>query len=163
MLDKMELVSRVSTHVSDLVDGLNKDIELVKKEKAQVESEKAKFLEEKKELVLKQNNLSNLVHKHEETLASLNKEKIKEQDLIDENDAAYKEIQNQITKYYEEQKRKLLENKQQNKFVPGENGYAWPVPGFTRLSSVFMEKRCNFYRKIILFKFIIYTNKFYNI
>ena len=120
-----------------------------------MEKDKGQLFTEKCSFSAKQAELNDLMSKHEKALGLLNEEKEKEQSSIDENDAAYKEIQNQIDEYYKEQARKRTVSKLSNnsnqlnnvRVIPSGKRYAWPVPGFSRISSPFMEKRGNSYHK----------------
>ena len=155
LIDKLDLISRLSNSCSDLVADLNKSIKLLNSDKEQMEKDKGQLFTEKCSFSAKQAELNDLMSKHEKALGLLNEEKEKEQSSIDENDAAYKEIQNQIDEYYKEQARKRTVSKLSNnsnnlnnvRVIPSGKRYAWPVPGFSRISSPFMEKRGNSYHK----------------
>lgn len=148
ILDKLDLVSRLSKYDAKLINNLNRSISLLDKDKSQLEENKSKLLLEKKKFATSQSSLKELVRQHEKALSFLNEEKLKEQSMIDENNAAYKELQRKIDAYYEEQARKNANSKlSKDVVVPSGKRYAWPVPGFARLSSLFMEKRGRVYHK----------------
>lgn len=148
LIDKLDLISRLSNSCSDLVADLNKSIKLLNSDKEQMEKDKGQLFMEKLSFSSKQGELNVLMSKHEKALSLLNEEKEKEQSSIDENDAAYKELQNQIDRYYQEQARKNSNSKlSYSRVVPSGKRYSWPVPGFSRISSPFMEKRGNSYHK----------------
>lgn len=170
LIDKMDLISRLSEYDSKLVSNINNSINLLDADRKHLEEDKSRLVLEKVSFEEKEKNLSDLLLKYQEILSCLKEKKNEEQNSINENDLAYKELQNQISKYYEEQAKKrtlsLLNNKKDvannnaksvNKIVNGMNNckivapsgkaYEWPVPSSRRISSVFMEKRGDVYHK----------------
>lgn len=149
-VDKFEVITRMSEHDSKLVAELKKQIDLISKDKKIIEDNKVKISNEKALLSSKQEELKNLVEENEKVLSELNIEKDKEQSCIDENTAEYKKIDAEINKYYAEQAKKKAANKAKAVEIPpvvGKNNYVWPVPGFTRITSPFNERRGNAFHK----------------
>lgn len=149
-VDKFEVITRMSEHDSKLVAELKKQIDLISKDKKIIEDNKVKISNEKALLSSKQEELKDLVEENEKVLSELNIEKDKEQSCIDENTAEYKKIDEEIKKYYAEQAKKKAANKAKVVETPpvvGKDNYVWPVPGFTRITSPFNERRGNAFHK----------------
>ena len=141
-VDKMEIVSRMSVHDEQLVNELNKQITTLNHDKKTIEQNKEKVTNERKIFSEKQTELNVLQSENEKVLSELNEEKQEAQSCIDENDAEFKRIQAQINRYYEEQAKKRAAGKlSKYNVAPSGKNLAWPVPGFTRLTSLFNEKR----------------------
>ncbi|MDQ5983366.1 MAG: hypothetical protein RUMPE_00377 [Eubacteriales bacterium SKADARSKE-1] len=147
-IDKMEIVSRMSMHDEKLVKELNNQIETLNDDKKNIEQNKEKVTSEKHLLSEKQTELNGLQAENEKALEELNVKKEEAQSCIDENDAEFKRIQAQISKYYAEQAKKKVSGKlSKYNVTPSGKNLVWPVPGFTRLSSLFNEKRGEKYHK----------------
>lgn len=147
-VDKFEIITRMSEHDAKLVAELKSQIDLINKDKKIIKDNKVKISSEKALLSSKQEELKNLVEENEKILSELNAEKNKEQSCIDENTAEYKKIDAEINKYYAEQAKRRAASKTKVIETPtaGKN-YVWPVPGFTRISSPFNERRGNVFHK----------------
>lgn len=157
LIDKFEVMSRMSDYDAKLVNKLETQINTLENDKKTIESNKVKISEEKDLLSTKQGELKGLIDETEKVLEELGEEKEKEQSCIDENNAECKRIDAEIKRYYEEQARRERE-KNGNKTMSSQpggteiitssgKGYAWPVPGFNRISAYFNEKRGNRYHK----------------
>ena len=144
LIDKFEVISRMSDHDAKLVKKLETQIDTLENDKKTIESNKVKISEEKDLLATKQGELRGLIDETEKVLEELGEEKEKEQSCIDENNAECKRIDAEIKRYYEEQARRERE-KNGNKTLSSQpggteiitssgKGYAWPVPGFNRIS-----------------------------
>ena len=167
-LDKAEIIQRVSEHDNTLINNLQKQVEEVKKSKQIIEDDKAQISNEKTLLDEKRENLQSLSHDIEQVIAELEQEEVNVKNKIDENDEETQKINNEIEAYYQEQarleqarlererlERERLERERQNNIINNENNndspspsdintpvssnYAWPVPGFTYISSDYYD------------------------
>ncbi len=177
-IDKAEIINRIGEHDNKLINSLKNDITCIEKEKNNIENKKATVEADKVSLSQKENDLQNLFSENEKLLKDLEGEQAVAQAEIDENNAEYQKIQNEIMRYYEDEARRKAEqlrleqlrkkedlaqklkakstvqlsnqniSTSENKIIisPG-NKFAWPVPGYTRLSSQYWEKRGNVYHK----------------
>lgn len=156
-IDKAEIINRIGEHDSKLINALKNDIAEIEKEKNTIESKKTTVEAEKTSLSKKENELQNLFSENEKLLKDLEGEQALTQAEIDENNAEYQKIQNEIMRYYVDEARRKAEqlSKRGNlsqkivnmSVTPSGERFAWPVPGYTRLSSNYMEKRGNTYHK----------------
>lgn len=147
-VDKMEIISRMSAHDERLVNELNNQISTLNDDQKTIEQNKGKITNERQLLSAKQAELNTLQTENEKVLSQLNEEKEKAQSCLDENDAEFKRIQAQIKRYYEEQAKNKSKGKlSKYNVTPSGKKFAWPVPGFTRLSSLFNEKRGDRYHR----------------
>ncbi len=162
-LDKAEIIQRVSEHDNALINNLQKEVEEVKKSKQIIEDNKVQVSNEKVLLDEKRANLQSLSHDIEQVIAELEQEEVNVKNKIDENDEETQKINNQIEAYYQEQarleqerlERERLEREKQQNIINNENNndssspedintpassnYAWPVPGFTYISSDYYD------------------------
>ena len=106
LIDKFEVISRMSDHDAKLVKKLETQIDTLENDKKTIESNKVKISEEKDLLATKQGELKGLIDETEKVLEELGEEKEKEQSCIDENNAECKRIDAEIKRYYEEQARR---------------------------------------------------------
>ena len=148
-LDKVELVRNVSNFDEKLIKGIESDMVTVKSEKKALQSDKKKQVKEKAVLQNKRDEIQILIDENTEVLEKLYTRNKAQEAAIRKNKGALNGIDDQITKYYEELARRQAAQQQQNSnngggttvVVPSGNGYCWPVPGFTALSSTYGEDR----------------------
>lgn len=137
--DKAYIMKIIGKHDTELINKLNSDMESIKKQKEEIQSNRAEVASQKTTLESKRSELDKLMQESQQLKSDLEDEKQQAYDTLDENDAELKKIEKEIEEYYKKQ--------QQQGGGPGsgtvvhEGDYAWPVPGFTRLSSVFNELR----------------------
>lgn len=153
-MDKLELVKNVSSFDEKLIKEIETDMEQVKADKKELETSKSKQVKEKENLQNKREDLQVLVDENEKVLDTLYTRNKKQEEAVKKNNGALNGIDDEIEAYYEEQARKQREAAAANNnsgntgndpiaspVVPTGNGYCWPVPGHTGLSSVFGEDR----------------------
>lgn len=145
-LDKADIIKSVSDTVQKIIDELNEQSDLLEQQKATIEDIKKKQEEEKAKLEVDRQELQKLLDESEKLLAQYQESEKQAKKEIDENDAEIKAINAQIDRYYEEQRRKAEEAKNQNKnqkvvssSVVNTGAFLWPVPGFHRISSDFYD------------------------
>ena len=154
-LDKAEIVSKMSQRDSMLIQTLNDDIHSIEKQKEEIEASRANVAAEKELLAQKNKELTDLFEENDKILKELYGKQLEEQTCLDEFNEEYKKIQNKIEEYYKEQRRIAEEQARKagkksivTDTVPIIEGkYSWPVPGFTKISSYFNEKRGDRYHK----------------
>lgn len=141
-LDKAEIIKTVSKHDSDLIDELTADMESIEKQKSEIESSRVEASEQKKQLDIKREELNSLMEENENVLKELRAEQKAAQDELDLNNEELRNIEREIKEYYKKLEEEAKKQQNQGSIVtPSKGGYAWPVPGFTYLSSVFSEVR----------------------
>ena len=135
LLDKADLIQRLSKYDSLIIDALNKDIQSVASEKASIEENKrqiesiTKELEKNKcelEQAEKENekNISDLKESQKETTSRLNQISIEKQQL-----------ENQISKFHEKYTKSQISNGSNVNYKNGR--YTWPVPSCHVITSPF--------------------------
>lgn len=157
LIDKAEVIAKISEHDNKLLATLKNEIISVEKEKVTIQKNKKTIEEEKISLSAKKSDLQRLFVENEKLLKELEGEQAVSQVEIDENDAEYQRIQREIMNYYVEEARRsagqnashrsIAQRMSSMAIVPSEDGFAWPVPGYTCLSSDYMEKRGSVYHK----------------
>lgn len=157
LIDKAEIIARISEHDNKLLATLKDEITSVEEEKSIIEKNKKTIEEEKLSLSAKKADLQKLFVENEKLLKELEGEEAVSRVEIDENDAEYQRIQNEIMNYYVEEARRsagqnashrsVAQRMSSMSIVPSGDGFAWPVPEYTRLSSNYMEKRGNTYHR----------------
>lgn len=150
-LDKVELVRNVSNYDEKLIKGIESDMSTVKTEKKALQSDKKKQVKEKEILQTKRDEIQVLIDENTEVLEKLYTRNKAQEAAIKKNKGALSGIDDQITKYYEELARRQAAQQQKPNnnsdgggttvVVPTGDGYCWPVPGFTALSSTYGEDR----------------------
>ena len=153
-LDKVELIKTLSAYDKDLIDGIQKKLDAVKDEKAELQKSKTKVEGYRSELTGKQDKLNTLLEENEEVLASLYDDRDNAEQLIKNAKSQEAEIISKIEAY---NARKAAEqeknnNNNNNNNNSGNNGggndtptptgsYTWPVPGYYYVISPFDEDR----------------------
>lgn len=157
LIDKAEIIQKISSHDNKLIETLKSDIASIETEKNAIESKREQIASERTSLSDKENELKGLLKENEKLLIDLEGEKKVAETEIDENTAEYQKIDQEIKRFYQEEERKRLEaqkkannsnNSNNNLKLPvlsSGSRYEWPVPGFMRRSSEYMEKRGNVY------------------
>lgn len=146
-LDKAALVKNISKHDSALIEQLQQSLSAIADEKASIEEKRQQTSDTKKELEQKQAQLSELLEESTALYQKLQKAEKAVQDNLDENDAELKQIEAQIKKYYDDQKASSSSGSGGSggsggsSIGSGPKNYAWPVPGYTYLSSYWGDGR----------------------
>lgn len=145
-LDKREIVKSVSDHDSDLIATLQKDVDSISAEKAEIEEARRVIAESKSTLDAKQSELTSLIAESQRVLEQIEGEKKTVLDQIDENDSEIQRINSEIAAYYAKQQASSSSSSQsassdssQSVVAPSGSIYIWPVPGFYWISSPYGE------------------------
>lgn len=152
-LEKTDIVKSVSDTVKEIIDSLNEKSAELEKEKTSIDNIKKQQEEENVTLEKNRGELQTLLSESEGLLSQYKDSEEKTKQQIGENEAAIKAADDEIRKYYEEQRRReqeeLAKRKQKNtnlgfalgtaSKVVNQGGFAWPVPGFGRISSGFND------------------------
>ena len=153
-LDKTEIVIKMGEHDSKLINKLNENIKSIEGQKKEIEANKVNVLEYKKSLAQKNAELNALFQENEKILNDLHSKEAEKQAYLDESNEEYQRIQKQIKDYFEK-KRRLAEEKARKEgkayvsedIIGKQNGYLWPVLGFSRISSPFGANRGGYNHK----------------
>lgn len=157
-VDKVQLVESLSNYDANLMDEIESQMDVIGEEVDSLNKDKASLEEDTEALSLKQEELNDLLAENESLLKNLYTEKDELGAIMDSNEAAQNEVEQQIQAYYEELKRQEEERLEQEKqeqeeqggeYSPGEiitpgdgsGSWVWPTPGFTWLSSDWAEDR----------------------
>lgn len=161
-LDKMELVKNLSEYDSNLIDEVQKELEQIALEKAELEESKTELENEQAILEEDQTELNNLLEENKTLLAGLYATNEKASESLEHGEIESEEIEKAIAEYYaekarieaelEEQKRQEAEKNNQNSggsssdndysdIEVSPSGFVWPTPGFYWLSSEWNEDR----------------------
>lgn len=153
-LDKVQLVKSVSAHDEELINEIQAQLDQIAIEKAELEEDKAKLEEEKANLEEKKKELNVLLEENKETLATLQEASNATLEQLTLTEDQLAQLDSELVEYYRQQQAQQQPNQTPgtqnpadvpNVQVPAGGGYAWPVPGFYYLSSVFYEHRTNYY------------------
>ncbi len=169
-IDKAEIISKVSEHDNRLLNALKADVKSLEDMKNSLSEEESKLVSELESLNKTEAQLKELLSENESLLKKLEGEQAVLQVELDETDAEYKKIQNEIDRYLaEEAERKRKEEEARKKadandLKDGKNNlkteklslssksntkgsFIWPVPSCRTLSSKYNEKRGSVYHK----------------
>ncbi len=152
-VDKVQLVESLSEYDANLMDEIEAQMDVIGEEVDSLNEDKAALEEDTEALAQKQEELNDLLAENESLLKNLYTEKDELGAIMDSNEAAQNEVEQQIQAYYEELRRqeeeRLEQEEQEGEYSPGEiitpgdgsGSWVWPTPGFTTLSSEWAEDR----------------------
>ncbi len=123
-INRLEYIKRISKQDNELIDTYEKQVEEIDRYKAAVEEEKAQLNILYKEQVAKKGELASARSQKDKKLAELAGQEERLQ-------AEIKEMQ-EMSKKLEQEIKRLT---QQSKIKYAGGAFAWPVPGFYRISS----------------------------
>lgn len=156
-LEKSDIIKSASDTVKEMMDTLEKKANELSEEKSNLDETRKKQEDEKKNLEANKAELQELLDRSNELISQYNEDEKNSNNELKNYDNEIKEVDEIISRYYEEQRRqeeerRKREAKAKNKantpvFKNNNNyqsnnhkgGYAWPVPGFTRISSDFYD------------------------
>lgn len=133
MLDRMETVQDILAYDRKLMDKLKEDRLRIEQAKTELEADKAEQSEIRAELDGRQAELVDQRADAQKLIDELAAEQKAYQAAYDEATAAEQELQKQIAKIMEEQKKKNAT------YVGGT--YTWPLPGYSTISSGFGSRK----------------------
>ncbi len=170
-LDKLELVRTLSNYDEKLINEIKDQLNVISSDKEALESQKQELQEVEQSLESDQAELQTLLDENKELLDTLYTKSDDIIADMSASSSEMSEIEAQIQAYYEQQRAAAqaaaeAESQQQESngsgesnggssggnsggssgggyepAVPSGDGYVWPCPGFTYLSSVFDEDR----------------------
>ena len=152
-IDKMELIKTLSNYDKELIDDINVKLQVISKQKESLESDKSELEAQQTALEADQQELNTLLEENKATLRKLYSASDDAKNALQDAALQSDEIENQITEYYEEQ-RKEAQHQSSNQggsyiynygssYSPNisASGYTWPAPGYYDLSSQWNEDR----------------------
>lgn len=104
ILDKAEIVRRVSNHDANLIEGLKETVKKLNEEKDSVNKNKEALDSSKEEVESKQSELDKLIAETDSFVNNLSDEEKRTLGKIDENDAEMIAINNEINAYFANQR-----------------------------------------------------------
>ena len=150
-VDKLQLVESLSDYDAKLIDDIESQLDGISDEIADLNEAKSGLEKETKEIEEKQSELNALLSENEELLRNLFTEKDELGAILDSNEAAQNEVEQQIQAYYDELERLEQEKQEQESGgsssgdgstpIVGTGDWVWPTPGFYDLSSEWAEDR----------------------
>lgn len=131
-LTRSQMLRSVSEHDKQLIDSLKSDLADISKKKTEVEVRKKTVEENRAALQSKYSQLENAYSTSESLISQLKADHSK-------LEADRKEAQRQADAQEEEIQRILQENakKKPSVVAPSEQGYLWPLPGYSMITSPF--------------------------
>lgn len=140
-LDKTELVRSISQHDSKIIGQLKTDMAAIKTQKEQIEQSRASAAQAKKDLDVKNQELSGLLTESSRVLSELSANVVETNSENNKLAAERKKVDAQVDQWYKDYYASLAKDKDKNKNNQASGGYVskgqftWPVPGYTRLSA----------------------------
>lgn len=104
ILDKAEIVRRVSNHDANLIEGLKETVKKLSEEKDSINKNKEALDSNKEEVESKQSELDSLIEETDSLVNNLSDEEKRTLGKIDENDAEMIAINNEINAYFANQR-----------------------------------------------------------
>lgn len=104
ILDKAEIVRRVSNHDANLIEGLKETVKKLNEEKDSINKNKEALDSSKEEVESKQSELDKLIAETDSFVNNLSDEEKRTLGKIDENDAEMIAINNEINAYFANQR-----------------------------------------------------------
>lgn len=151
LADKTEAIKAITTHDTDLINTLKADMESIKTQKAEIESNRAAVASAKVTLDTKQNELTGLVNETQAVIADIaaNESSAKSESakLAAQRKAADAAIDQWYKDYYAEQAKNHNNGGGSGGYTSTGN-FAWPVPGVNRISSGYGSRSGGFHKGI---------------
>ena len=123
LLDKADVIQKLSKHDAELIGELNGKISQVEQEESEIKQNKEEVESAKGVLEEKRKDLNNLREENERAISYLQSQESSVRKQISSNDAQQRSLQNKISR---------STNRPQ---IYSKGRYIWPVPGHSRISS----------------------------
>ena len=137
-VDKSEMIRTMSEYDKNLIDGIQEQMDAIAAEQKILKDKKLQVEEEKSELEKNKTKVNKLIEENTRIIEELMDKEEKLRNDIEENEAKQKEIEDAIAEY----NRKKAQQNGDVILVPHTgDGWVWPCPGFTYLTSTFEEWR----------------------
>lgn len=149
LIDKAEIITKVSDHDNRLLSALKDDIHSLEDMKAGLTGQEASLVAETNSLNEVEAQLRELLSQNEALLKQLESDKSRIQSEIYDADVEMRQIQNAI----DMEVARLQRSRGGNPLTLASladfsrSNWFWPVPGFTRRSSEYLERRGHVYHK----------------
>ncbi len=160
-IDKVSLVKTLSDYDKQMIDDINKKLEVVEKEKKALETDKSEKESQEASLNKDIEDLNKLIKENEAVLADLTAKSEQARTALMNSNSESSQLEAQIAKYFtkkssvadtqpaddDDDEEPTTEPSYDDDYVtptPASSGYTWPCPGFYYLSSLWNEDRTTY-------------------
>jgi len=156
-IDKTQMIKSMSDYDSNLINNLQKKMDVISEEQKQLKNDKSEVEKEKKSLEENKKQINELSVQNQaliEELISVNRDS---RETLKENEKREKALEEALDQYNKEMAEKARQERiarmlEQQRIArennipeilakPSDNEYVWPCPGFTYLTALFDEQR----------------------
>lgn len=164
LIDKSEMIKRMSEYDDTLIHSINNEIKAIAEEKSELEAKKEQLEQEKRELEEDTKRITALSDENKKLIEELRSDSDKLKNELEANKQMQKQLDEALKQYKKEQEEKAEQERKQREeeerkkaessaennddenepeiIVPHtDDRYVWPCPGFTYLTSTFEEWR----------------------